>query len=237
MKTKVLFTFLVFLFVACASSAQSAFAVKKWKGRYPRMNNDYPLGFVCWKGWLPPVSHFFVRIYPSHYYYYLNSLPVYNTKSYVNMGLYNGLKLVFKNIDEKALQKSMEEISGIKVNQVQHEVIEDFLRQSRLMELPDLYYTSLHFYKALQALDYLKNQDIPQGICQGFEDDIRRCLNELLMINELDAQQGDKLKAMASLNQEVRQLTGIIHYTSNKITRYQHLNKDQTTHLAFLGSF
>ena len=229
-------TFTIILLTFISSQAQSAFAVKKWKGRYPRMNNDYPLSFVCWKGWLPPVPHFFVRIYPTHYYYYLNSLPVYDTKSYVNMGLYDGLKMVLKNIDKNALQNSLEEISGIKLNQTQHEGIEDFLRQSRLTELPDIYNISLNFYEALQALNLLKAQNIPNGISQTFEEDIRRYLDELLMINQLDAKQGDKLKAMTALNQEVRQLTGIIHYTAHKVYSYQQLNNEQAFHLAFLGS-
>ena len=229
-------TFTIILLTFISSQAQSAFAVKKWKGPYPRMNSDYPLSFVCWKGWLPPVPHFFVRIYPTHYYYYLNSLPVYDTKSYVNMGLYDGLKMVLKNIDKNALQNSLEEISGIKLNQTQHEGIEDFLRQSRLTELPDIYNISLNFYEALQALNLLKAQNIPNGISQTFEEDIRRYLDELLMINQLDAKQGDKLKAMTALNQEVRQLTGIIHYTAHKVNSYQQLNNEQAFHLAFLGS-
>ncbi|WP_430811065.1 MULTISPECIES: hypothetical protein [unclassified Carboxylicivirga] len=238
MRIRNIITLLILLLVICASltEAQSAFAIKKWKGRYPRMNNDYPVSFVCWKGWLPPVPHFFVRIYPTHYYYYLNSLPVYDAKSYLNMGLYDGLKLVLKNIDKEALQKSMEEVSGIQVNQLIHQGIEDVLRQSRLTALPDIYQTSAVFYEAIQALDGLKQANVSEDITEGFERDIQNYLEELLLINQLDAEQGGKVQAMADINQSLRQLTGTIHYTAHKIASYQQQSQPWTSSLSFLGS-
>jgi hypothetical protein len=242
MKHKIIiaFTLPLLIFFACASTTatgQSAFGIKKWKGRYPRMNNDYPLAFVSWKGWLPPVPHFFIRIYPSHYYYYLNSLPVYDAKSYLETGLYDGLKLVLKNIDRNALRQSMEAVSGIQLNQEARQAIEDFLRQSRLSPLRDIYQTSDHFYQAIQALNQLMQQGVPNEINRQFENDIRHYLEELILINQLDAKQGDKLNAMAKLNQAVRQLTGTIHYTSHKIRSYRQQSQEATSHLGFLGSF
>lgn len=224
--------------MVCVSTsiAQSAFAIKKWSGRYPRMNNDYPLAFVSWKGWLPPVPHFFVRLYPSHYYYYLNGIPAYDVKSYVDMGLYNGLKLVLKNIDEAALKASMEAISDIQQNQLAHENIEDYLRQSRLTPLTDVYQTSKLFAQVIQALEQLKQQNGPTAIHEGFERDIRYYLEELLLIKQLDASQGDKLKAMSDLNQGVRQLIGTIHYTQSKLRSYRQQNTDWMAGLSFLGS-
>jgi hypothetical protein len=99
MKVKAMITLVILIFFAFTSTwGQSAFDIKKWKGRYPRMNNDYPMAFVSW-----PTLHFFVRIYPLHYYYYLNPIPVYDTKSYLETDLYDGLKLMLKNIDRNAL--------------------------------------------------------------------------------------------------------------------------------------
>ncbi len=218
-----------------AALGQGAFAIKKWKGRYPRMNNDYPLSFMCWKGWLPPVPHFFVRLYPSHYYYYLTSWPVMDPKSYVDMGLYGGLKMVLKNIDKDALYRSLQAIEGTQQDQTAHEEIASFLRQSRLVSLPDIYMTGLYFDKAIQALDDLKQQDAPQAIQMNFEQDIRHYLEELLLINQLDAKQGDKLQAMDELNRNVRQLTGTIHYTAQKIRACQYINEDWPSNLSFLG--
>ncbi|WP_439185419.1 hypothetical protein [Carboxylicivirga taeanensis] len=235
MKNKVLSLLIVFLLMTSTAMGQDAFAIKKWKGRYPRMNNDYPLAFVSWKGWLPPVPHFFVRLYPSHYYYYLTSLPVMDAKGYVDMGLYNGLKMVLKNIDKDALYQNLQAIEGTHLNQTAHEEIAAFLRQSRLVSIPDIYQTSLCFDKAIQALDDLKQQDVPSAIHAGFEQDIRHYLEELLMINQLDAKQGDKLQAMAELNRSVRQLTGTIHYTIQKIRVCQHTNEEWPSNLSFLG--
>ncbi|MBS2210710.1 hypothetical protein KEM09_04815 [Carboxylicivirga mesophila] len=235
MRNKVLPLLIVFLLISSAAMGQGAFAIKKWKGRYPRMNNDYPLAFVSWKGWLPPVPHFFVRLYPSHYYYYLTSLPVIDAKSYLDMGLYGGLKMVLKNIDKDALYQSLQAIEGTQLNQMAHEEIAAFMRQSRLVSMPDIYQTSLCFDKAIQALHDLKQQDAPSAIHAGFEQDIRHYLEELLMINQLDARQGDKLQAMAELNRNVQQLTGTIHYTTHKIRACQHCNEEWPSNLGFLG--
>ena len=46
-----------------------AFAVKRWRGTYPRMNGSYPLSFIAFKGFLNPVPHIFFRTWPAHYYY------------------------------------------------------------------------------------------------------------------------------------------------------------------------
>jgi phosphoglycolate phosphatase-like HAD superfamily hydrolase len=143
--------------------------------------------------------------------------------------------MVLKNIDKEALYQSLQAIEGTQLNQTAHEEIAAFLRQSRLVSIPDIYQTSLCFDKAIQALDDLKQQDAPSAIYAGFEQDIRHYLEELLMINQLDAKQGDKLQAMAELNRNVRQLTGTIHYTTQKIRAYQHSHEEWPSNLGFLG--
>jgi hypothetical protein len=153
------------------------------------------------------------------------------------MGLKDGLKLVFKNIDRNALRRSMEAITGIKLNKAAQEAIEHFLRQSRLSNLGDVYQTSDLFYRAMQALNQLRQLSGPDEISRSFENDIRNYLEELILINNLDADQGDKLKAMAEINKAVRQLTGTIYYTSHKIRSYQQQNHVVTSGLSFLGHF
>lgn len=237
MKHKIIKTLVFFLLLMATSTTQgqSAFAVKKWKGRYPSMNNDYPLSFVSWKGWLPPVPHFFVRLYPSHYYYYLNSIPAMDTKGYVDMTLYDALKMVLKTIDKNALQKSMQEVSGIQLNQLQHQEIEAFLRNSRLSTVPDIYQSADNVQQCLQALDYLKSKEVPNTVIENFESALNQELEAYLMIGQMDAEQGDKLKALASLNQNLRQLAGTITYTAQKVAYFQSWNNETSTSLRFLG--
>ncbi|MBK3518258.1 hypothetical protein JIV24_13015 [Carboxylicivirga sp. N1Y132] len=230
-----IFIMLLSLLTIEASQAQSAFAVKKWKGRYPRMNNDYPFTFVSWKGWLPPVPHFFVRLYPSHYYYYVNSLPVVDSKSYVNMTFQSVLKLVLKNIDKKALLTNMQEISGIQNNQWQHEAIESFLRDSRLRSLLDIYNTPQSLQNCMTALADLNTEEVPKDIIQQLEWSMEQQVETYLMINKLDAEQGEKLKALGQVNHEIKQLTGTIRYTAQKIEYFQKWNQEIRHSLSFLG--
>jgi len=214
--------------------AQDAFAVKKWNGRYPTMNNDYPLSFVCWKGWLPPVPHFFVRIYPSHYYYYLNSIPAYDTKGYVDMGLYQGLKLIIKELDSKTISRTLEEITGIQTNQLGQAAIERVLRDSRLVKLPDVLDNQYAYLKALDAFDYLNNPTAPGWLSKIFEEEIQLKAEALQMIYQMDCSQGDKLKAGEDINRELRQLRGTMLYAAQKIRYWQQMNQMKENHLGFL---
>ncbi|WP_430817210.1 hypothetical protein [Carboxylicivirga sp. RSCT41] len=236
MKTKNIIILILLLLLSYASQSQSIVATKEWNGQYPEMNDDYPIAFICWKGWLPPKAHAFISIYPTQCYYYVGSLLAYDVKSYAEIGIMGAINLVLKAIDQNTLKKSMQAVKGIKVNQEAHEAIEDFLRQSRLKELPDIYQTASVFEKAYQAMEELNNQDVPADISQAFYQDIQDCLDELNMINQLDAEQGDKLQAMDVLNREVRELTGTIYYTARKMRSNHHENKTRTCHLGFLGS-
>ncbi|MCU4176973.1 hypothetical protein [Carboxylicivirga sp. N1Y90] len=214
--------------------SQSVFDTKKWKGRYPTMNNDYPLSFVCWKGWLPPVAHSFVRLYPSHYYYYANSEPVYDVKGYLHMGVNDAIKLILKSLDKKTLGKCLDAVGGIMLNQEAHEIIEGFLRDSRLMNIPDVYGLTQNFQLNLQALDYLKQQNVPSEITEIFENAIRQQMEAYLMINHLDAEQADKIKAMGEVQQELKNLLGSITYSTQKFSYYQMLNQSGNN-LDFMG--
>lgn len=214
---------------------QDAFAVKKWSGRYPTMNNDYPLAFVCWKGWLPPVPHFFIRIYPTHYYYYLYSLPVYDVKSYLDMGLYGGLKLVLKELDQSTLSKTLDEVSGIQLNQLDREEIGSFLRESRLEALPDIFGNNEALFEAGESLNLLSDASMPSWLHRVFEEEIRIKEEALEMLNQMDCSQGDKLKAEENLNRELQALNGTILYVSQKVGYWQHYSRMKESHLDFMG--
>ncbi|WP_430815908.1 hypothetical protein [Carboxylicivirga sp. RSCT41] len=235
MNAKLLYLMILLLVVADTNRAQSFIATKEWNGQYPEMNGDYPFTFICWKGWLPPKAHTFIGIFPTQYYYYVGSMLAYDVKSYAELGLLGAVSLVLKTIDKNTMEKSMQAVKGIKLNQEAHEAIEDFLRQSRLKGLPDIYQTTQVFDKAYMALEELYRHEAPQDISCAFEQAIRDCLDELQMINQLDAEQGDKVKAMEALNQQVRQLTGTIYYTARKIGSKRHENQARTCHLGFLG--
>lgn len=233
------FTWLIaFLLLAIwKGNAQSAFAVKEWDGRYPKMEDDYPFNFVCWKGWLPPIPHFFARIYPTHYYYYAKSYFAYDTQSYVMVSINHILKIVLQHLNKQTIKKYMQAVEGIKQNQQEHEMIEAFLRDSRLWELPDIYQVGHKLYWATQALEELKQKQAPAALRHLLEADLMRCIDELLLINRFDVKQGDKVQAMNALDQSARQLLGTISYTSYKVSCQQHLNRDDASHLTFLGGF
>ncbi|MBS2101164.1 hypothetical protein [Carboxylicivirga linearis] len=231
---KNLFILLILLvFSGVQIEAQDAFAVKKWSGRYPTMNNDYPFTFLCWKGWLPPVPHFFVRLYPSHYYYYLNSVPVYDVKSYTEEVIYQGLKLVLKELDRSTLEKTLNKVEGIQLNQIGQEAIESFLRDSRLKEIPDLYANQGAFLNSQVSLE--TNVDLPAELTEIFISEIQRTQEDYSMINKMDCLQEDKIKADAEINKALGELNGTILYTIQKVKYWQYYSQMKETHLDFLA--
>ncbi len=232
---KIMFLLILIILSIFPTKAQDVFAVKKWSGRYPTMNNDYPISFVCWKGWLPPIPHFFIRIYPSHYYYYLNSVPVYDTKGYVDIGLYQGLKLVIKEIDRNTISKTLEEITGTQFNKLGMEAIESLLRNSRLVNLPDIMGNKNTLLNTQNALGYLNDPLIPGWVNQLFEREIELKEDALALIKRMDCSQGDKLRAEEAINHELRELNGTLLYAAQKIRYWQSKNQMKETYLDFLA--
>ena len=216
--------------------AQTPFAIKKWKGRYPSMKNDYPLTFVCFKGWLPPVPHFFVRLYPSHYYYYLNSIPVSDASVYTDVTIKHVLKTVFKNIDKNALKESMEQVSGIKLNQVDQHDIESFLQDSRGVVLEDVFHVGASFSKARVALDRMGAKYLNTDVIKTYERELNRLMESYVMLNLMDAEQGDKVREMQEIRISLKKLTGSIHYCSQKMDYHQTFLEQSVYHLSFLGN-
>ena len=231
---KFFFILLILLvFTGVQIEAQDAFAVKKWSGRYPTLNNDYPFTFVCWKGWLPPVPHFFVRLYPSHYYYYLNSVPVYDVKSYAEEGIYQVLKLVLKELDRSTIEKTLNKIEGIQLNQSGQEAIETFLRDSRLREIPDLYANQDALLNSQISME--TDADLPKELMDVFIKEIQRSQEDYSMINKMDCLQEDKIRANTTVNNALRELNGTILYTIQKVQYWQYYRRMRETHLDFLA--
>ena len=102
----ILITALVLLFAGENLQAQ-IIAIKSWNGTYPEMNGKYPLTFIAFKGNLFPVPHEFIRLWPTHYYYEVVSMPTYDLKDYSSE-----LKVSFLRIAAKLLEKSQKEEAG-----------------------------------------------------------------------------------------------------------------------------
>ena len=52
------------------------FEVKKWTGTYPDMNGSYPMAFIAFKGGIIGIPYYFIRSWPTHYYWNVLSVPV-----------------------------------------------------------------------------------------------------------------------------------------------------------------
>lgn len=216
--------------------AQTPFEIKSWRGQYPKMNNSYPLTFLAFKGWLPPVPHYFVRIYPTHYYFHIPSVPSYDLKTYWELIKNGTLRTVFKGIDKNALEKSMYSVAFTR--NIQDEIlnISNTIYGARKAFIPDLYELADVLNQLDHSIQILSNSDCPSAILNKYKKLQLDMLSEIQMINAMNVEQGKKIKLMEHLKSEFQALSGECDYISNKLEYYQKRNELQTfSGLQFLG--
>lgn len=232
--TGMLFIVFLLLYAAGISNAQ-AVAVKKWSGRYPRMNNSYPQAFISLKGWLPPVPHLFVRVSPSHYYWKVKSMP--STDSGEIAGkTKTGLLRIFSRLMEQSQFKGRHKETGmIKLMSEFQKQIDQKLFDSRKDQLDDLYGLTVTFLDLYKSMDNLDHIEYGRQVKKLFKRETNELLQQFLMINLLETDHGEKFKAFTEIQRALIQLSGEVEYTLNKMSFFNAYGKYQSNHYAFLS--
>ena len=208
--------------------------VKPWHGYYPEMNDDYPLSFIAFKGWLFPVPHVFVRTWPTHYYMELGALPVSDGAEYAGQTKTGLLRIAAKLLERSQIKGRHDETSQIKDNTQLQKIIEQKLFNARKDELPDIYGLAGQFislYKKVGNFDRLENSSKVKHILRDEADDL---LMRFLMVNLLESDHGTKLNSFADIQTELNHLTGETDYTYRKICHLNVFGNPATGSYAFL---
>lgn len=145
---------LMFLLILSGGMANAqAVAIKKWKGRYPRMKNSYPHAFISFKGWLPPVPHLFVKTPLTHYYVKVKSVPATDSGEMTGKTK-TGLLRIFSKLMERSQFKGRYKETGlIKLMNEFQKQIDQKRFDSRRDQLEDLYGLTATFLELYQSLD------------------------------------------------------------------------------------
>ncbi|KOH43661.1 hypothetical protein [Sunxiuqinia dokdonensis] len=208
--------------------------VKPWHGYYPEMNDDYPLSFIAFKGWLFPVPHVFVRTWPTHYYMELGALPVSDGAEYAGQTKTGLLRIATKLLERWQIKGRHDETSQIKDNTELQKIIEEKLFNARKDALPDIYGLAEQFislYQKIGNFDRLENSSKVKHILRDEADDL---LMRFLMVNLLESNHGAKLESFAGIQSELYQLVGETDYTYRKLCHLNVFGNAVTGSYAFL---
>lgn len=208
--------------------------IKSWKGTYPEMNGSYPLTFIAFKGILFPVPHEFVRLWPTHYYMEVVSVPTYDIKDYSSELKVSFLKIAAKQLEKSQMEKRHEETEQIKNNTKTQRDIEKKIFDTWFDQLPDVYEITtgfLRLYNSLNKLDKLKNCEWLKQICQQEADEL---LARFITINLFQTDHGKKLEAFTQIREELNHQIGETDYTYRKVHHYLFYTNDPNASYTFL---
>ncbi|WP_372755241.1 hypothetical protein [Labilibaculum sp.] len=225
---------LFFLFSQVGMLSGQAVAIKKWKGRYPEMNEDYPASFIAFKGWLPPVPHLFVKTPYTHYYWKVKSLPVTDSEE-ITGKLKTGLMRLSAKLMERSLFKGRYQETGeIKILNAGQKQIDQILFDSRFDHLEDIYGLSETFLALYENLDRLNDLEKGSELKKLLETEANEMLEQFLMVNFLEAEQGEKLQAFTDLKSSLFKLSGELDYTYSKLKFFHSFAHQHASSYVFL---
>jgi hypothetical protein len=211
-----------------------ALAIKKWKGRYPKMNNDYPEAFIAFKGWLPPVPHLFIKTPLTHYYWKVKSMPVTDSEELAGKTKTGLMRLAAKLMERSQFKGRFQETNWIKMLNAGQKQIDQKLFDSRFIPLEDLYGLTETFIALYGKLDDLDDLEKGGEVKKVLQQEANEMLEQFLMVNFLESEPGEKLQAFTDLNISVHKFNGELDYTYNKLKFFNLFTTQQTNSYAFL---
>lgn len=209
-------------------------AIKKWKGRYPQMKNKYPISFIAFKGWLPPVPHLFVKTPFTHYY-----VKAVSTITIDGNEIKGKIKTGFQRIALRLIERSQfkgryQETAMIQIMNGLQKQIDQKIFDSRSEHLEDIYELSDCFIALYQKLDQFSHLEKGSKVKKLLQKEVNERLEDFLLVNFLDTKQGEKFQAFSNLKNDLNNLSGEIDYSYDKLRYFNLFQQKQTTSYAFL---
>ncbi|WP_101311198.1 hypothetical protein [Labilibaculum manganireducens] len=226
---------LTFLLLQSAGMANAqAVAIKKWKGRYPRMNNNYPQSFIAFRGWLPPKPHLFIKTPLTHYYWKVKSMPVTDSGEVLGKTKTGLLRIFSKLMERTQFKGRYEETEMISLMTESQKQIGRKLSDSRKDQLADIYGLTASFLELYQRLDDFKQVDQGKEVKKILQKETDELVQQFLMVNLLATDHGEKFKAFSKIERSLILLSGEVDYSHNKMNFFNSYGKYHNNHYAFL---
>ena len=210
------------------------FAIKSWNGLYPDMQGTHPLYFMAFKGWPIPTPHEFIRIWPTHYYFQVVSMPTYDIGDYASELKVSFLRIAAKLLEKSQMKKRHEETEQIKNNTEIQWDIEKKIFDSNSDQLPDVYSIASGFIRLYISIDNMDKLDNCKWLRQTFQKEADELLTRFIAVNLFLTDHGKKLEAFEEIKQEQNKQIGEADYTYRKVRYFQAFNANVAQSYAFL---
>lgn len=210
----------IFAMIFSGKTSAQAFAIKGWSGTYPQMNDSYPLTFMAFKGFLIPIPHFFIRTWPTHYYFEVGAMPVTDAPNLAGDIKTGFLRLVEKILERSQLQQRSDETAQIKGNELGQKNIELKIFNSRSDYLSDIYGISSLFIRLDKSISNLEKQANAGAIVKICRREADQLMIRFIMVNLLQTDHGTKLEAFSQIRDELYAQIGETDYTNQKVCHY-----------------
>jgi len=226
---------IIVVMILSEKAIAQAFAVKRWSGDYPQMNESYPLTFMAFKGKIMPVPHFFIRTWPTHYYIEVGAVPVTDGTDLTGAIKTGFLRIVEKILEQSQMQKRSDETAQIKQNTLQQKDIELKLFSSRSDFLPDIYGITALFIRLYQSISILEKQPNAGAIAKICQREADELVVRFIMVNLLQTDHGKKMEAFAEIREELNRQTGETDYVNQKVYHFNFYRESTGNSYAFLS--
>jgi hypothetical protein len=213
------------------------FDFKSWKGTYPEMNGYYPMAFIAFKGNLIPIPHEFIRLWPTHYYYEVVSVPTYDIGDYASELKVSFLRIAAKLLEKSQMEKRHSETEQIKNNTEIQRDIEKKIFDAEFDQLPDVYRIAAGFirlYDAIVRLERLNKVGDCTWLVQMYRKEADELLARFITVNLFQTGHGKKLEAFAEIQTELNSQIGEADYTYRKVHHYLVYTNDPNLSYTFL---
>ena len=226
----------LFLLLTSGTANSQVVAIKKWKGTYPEMNDKYPVTFIAFKGFLPPIAHVFLRIWPTHYYWDINSAPTTDEAEIEGEAQTGLMRIALKLFEKQQMIGRFTETGGIKTNMDLQKEIDQKLFDSRSDYLEDNYKLAEDFVGLYTKLNQLRKIKNTSGVRKIFEQEADELLIRFLMANLLQTGHGEKMNVFSEIHVSINKLYGEIDYCSEKVRFFNSYEQiGETSSYAFLS--
>ncbi len=222
------------LFLSTKKLQAQLIDIKSWDGYYPEMDGTYPLSFIAFKGWLFPVPHTFVRVWPTYYYMELGALPVTDATAYSEETKTGLLRIAEKVLERLQMKDRHSETTEIKLNVMGRQEISAKIFNARTDEIPDIYDLANRFVNLYQRLSRFEQLGTAQGAARLLQGEADGLLMRFLMVNLMEGDHGQKLEAFSALKDELNKLGGEVDYTFRKVSYFTSMSGDMQAGYSFL---
>ena len=221
--------------VALEKANGQAIDVKSWNGEYPDMEKEYPLCFFAFKDGSLANPHFFVRTWPTHYYFDTRSSIVEDGGEYHGKFRTGIPRLVIKGLERDLMKGRYSEKEQTKDKTGLRHIIAQTRFDARSDQIADIYGLALGFVRLYAKTGQLNELENAGPVYRTFQKEANGLLSRFVLVNLMGSDHGQKLKAFAGIRAELDRLAGETDYTYRKILHLNAMGNNMNASYAFLS--